>query len=113
MLEIRNGICLNPLIYFSLPMNLNKDEQGKEFEIDERLQVIYITYVLLSNVLGGFRKIKLYPTGKGEGWGTHLSLYLALADPKKLPPGSKIYADFTLRILNQVNAQLYYYGKGK
>ncbi|KAF3456463.1 hypothetical protein FNV43_RR01113 [Rhamnella rubrinervis] len=55
-------------------------------------------------------KIKLYPTGKGEGLGTHLSLYLALADPKSLPPGSKIYADFTLRILDQMHAK-HYFGK--
>ncbi|CAB4293035.1 unnamed protein product [Prunus armeniaca] len=56
-------------------------------------------------------KIQLYPKGKGNGIGTHLSLYLALADPKSLPPGSKIYADITLRILDQVNAR-HQFGKG-
>ncbi|XP_024023544.1 uncharacterized protein LOC21407845 [Morus notabilis] len=48
-------------------------------------------------------KIRLYQKGKGDGLGTHLSLYLALVDSTDLPPGSKIYADFTLRILSQIN----------
>ncbi|XP_068331812.1 BTB/POZ and MATH domain-containing protein 3-like [Pyrus communis] len=50
-------------------------------------------------------KIQLYPKGKGNGIGTHLALYLALAEPKSLPPGRKIYAEFTLRLLDQVNAR--------
>ncbi|EXB80281.1 Ubiquitin carboxyl-terminal hydrolase 12 [Morus notabilis] len=53
-------------------------------------------------------KIRLYPKGKGDGLGTHLSLYLALVDSTTLPPGSKIYAEFTLRILNQINTNNYY-----
>ncbi|KAL5564631.1 hypothetical protein UlMin_027795 [Ulmus minor] len=51
--------------------------------------------------------IKLYPNGKGAGLGTCVSLYLALESP---PPTSKIYAEFTLRILNQLNTS-HYYGK--
>uniref|UniRef100_A0A2N9IEI6 MATH domain-containing protein n=1 Tax=Fagus sylvatica TaxID=28930 RepID=A0A2N9IEI6_FAGSY len=47
-------------------------------------------------------KIRLYPKGKGIGMGRHISLYLALADPTSLPPGLKIYAEFTLRILDQI-----------
>ncbi|CAN6551157.1 unnamed protein product [Malus baccata var. baccata] len=31
-------------------------------------------------------------------------LYIALAEPKSLPPSCKIYAEFTLRLLNQFNA---------
>ncbi|KAG5632029.1 hypothetical protein H5410_003746 [Solanum commersonii] len=47
----------------------------------------------------------VYPKGKGSGTGNHLSLYLALAEPTSLSQGSQIYADFTMRILDQVNAQ--------
>ncbi|KAI4335057.1 hypothetical protein L6164_013739 [Bauhinia variegata] len=43
-------------------------------------------------------KIKFYPKGKGTGLGNHLSLFLALAEPTTLPPGSKIYAEVTLLI---------------
>ncbi|KAM1086420.1 hypothetical protein ACFX2B_011928 [Malus domestica] len=50
-------------------------------------------------------KMQLYPKGKGNGIGTHLALYLALAEPKSLPPGCKIYAEFTLRLLDQVNGR--------
>ncbi|KAH0784235.1 hypothetical protein KY290_003833 [Solanum tuberosum] len=52
-------------------------------------------------------KIQVYPKGKGSGTGNHLSLYLALAEPTSLSQGSQIYADFTMRILDQVNAQNY------
>ncbi|XP_015900092.1 uncharacterized protein LOC107433325 isoform X2 [Ziziphus jujuba] len=55
-------------------------------------------------------KIKLYPKGYGNGVATQLSLYLALSDPTALPPGTKIYADFTLRVLDQMNAK-HYFGK--
>ncbi|GAV71632.1 MATH domain-containing protein [Cephalotus follicularis] len=50
-------------------------------------------------------KIFVYPKGKRHGIGSHLSLYLALADPTTLPAGSKIFAEFTLRILDQVKAR--------
>ncbi|XP_068328034.1 uncharacterized protein [Pyrus communis] len=49
-------------------------------------------------------KMQLYPKGKGLGVGTYLAFYLALAEPKSLPPGCQIYAKFTLRILDQLNA---------
>ncbi|CAK9160708.1 unnamed protein product [Ilex paraguariensis] len=49
-------------------------------------------------------KIQLYPKGKSSGIGTHISLYLALADPTALPPGSKIFAEFILRILDQTHS---------
>ncbi|CAK9148651.1 unnamed protein product [Ilex paraguariensis] len=45
-------------------------------------------------------KIQLYPKGNGSGIGTHISLYLALADPTTLPPGSKLFAEFILRVLD-------------
>ncbi|KAL6204217.1 hypothetical protein ACLB2K_021485 [Fragaria x ananassa] len=45
----------------------------------------------------------LYPKGCGIGEGSHLSLYLCLNDPDKLPPGSKILAEFNLRILDQIH----------
>ncbi|XP_027769587.1 uncharacterized protein LOC107022136 [Solanum pennellii] len=56
-------------------------------------------------------KIQVYPKGKGSGTGNHLSIYLALAEPTSLSQGSQIYADFTMRILDRVNAQ-HYLGKG-
>ncbi|KAL6190768.1 hypothetical protein ACLB2K_037162 [Fragaria x ananassa] len=55
-------------------------------------------------------KIQLYPKGKGNGMGSHLSLILALADPTSLPPGTKIYTEFTLRILDQTH-QRHQHGK--
>lgn len=54
--------------------------------------------------------IKLYPKGKGAGSGTHLSLCLALVDPKTLPSNCKIYAEYTLRVLNQFSSN-HYFGK--
>ena len=55
----------------------------------------------------------LYPKGKGLGMGTHLSLYLAL-DLATLPAGCRVYADYTLRIVDQVyDRKLDSYGEGK
>ncbi|KAK7836497.1 ubiquitin carboxyl-terminal hydrolase 12 [Quercus suber] len=56
------------------------------------------------------KKIRLYPSGKGIGMGSHVSLYLALADPTSLPPGLKIFAEFTLRMLDQIHSR-HHYGK--
>ena len=56
------------------------------------------------------RKIKLYPNGKGS-IGNYITLNLALADPTNLPPGTKILAEFTLRMLDQLDTR-HYYGKG-
>ncbi|XP_073313764.1 protein RESTRICTED TEV MOVEMENT 3 [Primulina huaijiensis] len=55
-------------------------------------------------------KIQLYPKGKGSGTGSYISLYLTLAEPENLTPTSKIYADFTLRILDQISGN-HYFGK--
>ncbi|KAH7863955.1 hypothetical protein Vadar_023971 [Vaccinium darrowii] len=52
-------------------------------------------------------KIQVYPKGKGTGIGTHISLFLALADPSTLPPNSKIYAKFKLTIVSQTNSNLH------
>ncbi|CAI9119059.1 OLC1v1020725C1 [Oldenlandia corymbosa var. corymbosa] len=57
-------------------------------------------------------KIQLYPKGKGSGTGNNISLYLALADPTSLSSTSQIYVDFTLRIIDQINAKNYF-GKGR
>ncbi|KAJ6901444.1 hypothetical protein NC651_019266 [Populus alba x Populus x berolinensis] len=46
-------------------------------------------------------KMVLYPKGEGLGMGTHLSLYLAL-DLATLPAGCRVYADHTLRLVDQV-----------
>ncbi|KAL3750476.1 hypothetical protein ACJRO7_011475 [Eucalyptus globulus] len=42
-------------------------------------------------------KIRLYPNGEGSGLGGFVSLYLEPADRDTLPPGTKIFAGFTLR----------------
>lgn len=57
------------------------------------------------------RKIRICPIGEGIGMGIYNSLYLALADPKSLLPGMKIFADFTLRILDQVYGWKHQYAK--
>ncbi|KAH6808537.1 TRAF-like family protein [Perilla frutescens var. frutescens] len=53
-------------------------------------------------------KLQLYPKGKGSGVGSYISLYLTLAAPENLPPTSKIYAEFTIRILDQLNRNHYF-----
>lgn len=53
-------------------------------------------------------KIRFYPRGKGSGTGNHISLYLALADPANLPNDCQIYADFTLRIIDQIHSKNYF-----
>ncbi|KAE9609980.1 putative ubiquitinyl hydrolase 1 [Lupinus albus] len=54
--------------------------------------------------------MKLYPKGKGDGLGSYLSLYLALAEPTTLPQGSRIYAQILLRILDQKQVK-HHFGK--
>ncbi|CAA2988876.1 Speckle-type POZ SPOP [Olea europaea subsp. europaea] len=54
-------------------------------------------------------KIQLYPKGKGSGKDNHISLYLALAEPKKLSPATKMHTNFTIRILDQIN-RIHYFG---
>ncbi|XP_076887002.1 protein RESTRICTED TEV MOVEMENT 3-like [Bidens hawaiensis] len=51
-------------------------------------------------------KVQLYPNGKG-GIGGYISLKLALAEPQNLPPGTKILAEFTLRMLDQLGTRHY------
>ncbi|GLU05137.1 hypothetical protein SLE2022_222530 [Rubroshorea leprosula] len=51
------------------------------------------------------RKIQMYPKGRRQGLGSHISLYLALADPKAIPSSSKIFAEFTLRMLDQTQGR--------
>ncbi|KAL2534874.1 TRAF-like family protein [Abeliophyllum distichum] len=53
-------------------------------------------------------KIQVYPKGKGSGIGTYMSIFLALAEPEKLSSTTKIYAEFTLRILDQINGKHYF-----
>lgn len=56
-----------------------------------------------------FRKMQIYPKGKGSGTGNHISLYLALADPTNFPIGTQqIYVEFTLRIIDQIYSNNYY-----
>nr|XP_023927943.1 TNF receptor-associated factor homolog 1b-like isoform X2 [Quercus suber] len=48
-------------------------------------------------------KICLRPNGEGIGMGSYNSLYLALVNKSSLSPGMKIFAEFTMRILNLTN----------
>ncbi|GLU05155.1 hypothetical protein SLE2022_222690 [Rubroshorea leprosula] len=50
-------------------------------------------------------KIQMYPKGRRHGLGSHISLVLALADPKAIPSSSKIFAEFTLRMLDQTQGR--------
>ncbi|XP_039042791.1 uncharacterized protein LOC120181804 [Hibiscus syriacus] len=50
-------------------------------------------------------KIQLYPKGRRHGSGTHISLYLALDDSSTLTDDSKIFAEFTLRIQDQLQSR--------
>ncbi|XP_071704904.1 protein RESTRICTED TEV MOVEMENT 3-like isoform X2 [Rutidosis leptorrhynchoides] len=52
-------------------------------------------------------KIQLYPLGKGS-IGGYLSLRLALAEPEKVASGTKILAEFTIRILDQLDTRHLY-----
>ncbi|KAL2464499.1 TRAF-like family protein [Forsythia ovata] len=52
-------------------------------------------------------KIQVYPKGKGSGIGNYISIYLALAEPEKLSSTTKIYAEFTVRILDRINGKHY------
>ncbi|XP_030498823.2 MATH domain and coiled-coil domain-containing protein At3g44800 [Cannabis sativa] len=49
-------------------------------------------------------KLRFFPNGRGAGLGTHISFYLALADPTTLPRDYKLYVEYILRIKNQVNS---------
>ncbi|KAL7123584.1 hypothetical protein ACP275_01G113900 [Erythranthe tilingii] len=53
-------------------------------------------------------KIQVYPNGKGSGLDSYVSLYLTLAEPEKLLPKTKVYAEFTIRILDQLNRNHYF-----
>ncbi|XP_061995156.1 MATH domain and coiled-coil domain-containing protein At3g58210-like [Rosa rugosa] len=55
---------------------------------------------------GGYNwKLRLYPNGKGKGEGSHLSLFLELASPITLPPGSELFVEYRFRILDQIHHQ--------
>ncbi|KAL8214253.1 hypothetical protein R6Q57_003702 [Mikania cordata] len=57
------------------------------------------------NVGGHKWKLQLYHNGKVDG---HISLTLALAEPQNLPFGTKILAEFTIRMLDQMNSRNYF-----
>ncbi|CAN6676794.1 unnamed protein product [Malus baccata var. baccata] len=52
-------------------------------------------------------KIVIHPKGNSTSKGTHLSLYLTLADVKKLHPRSQILTKITLRIVDQMQHKLH------
>ncbi|XP_020423023.1 MATH domain and coiled-coil domain-containing protein At3g58210 [Prunus persica] len=60
------------------------------------------------NAGGQTWKIQLYPKGDSHGNHTHVSLSLTLANPEKLSTASKILAQFTLRIVDQLNAKHFF-----
>ncbi|KAH9753420.1 TRAF-like family protein [Citrus sinensis] len=51
-----------------------------------------------------YKKIELCPKGYGVASGSHISMYLKLADLSTITRGFKIYVHFTLRIRNQVQS---------
>ncbi|KAH9753425.1 TRAF-like family protein [Citrus sinensis] len=51
-----------------------------------------------------YKKIQLYPKGHRVASGSHISMYLELADLSTITRGFKIYVHFTLRIRNQVQS---------
>lgn len=53
----------------------------------------------------------MYPNGKGSGLGGFISLYLDLAEAESIPAGTKVFAEYTLRIVDQVQGRNYS-GKG-
>ncbi|KAI3683410.1 hypothetical protein L1987_83913 [Smallanthus sonchifolius] len=57
------------------------------------------------NVWGHKWKILLYPHGVSSVGGGYISLKLALADVENLSSGTKILAEFTIRIRDQLNAR--------
>ncbi|VVA37122.1 Hypothetical predicted protein [Prunus dulcis] len=50
-------------------------------------------------------KIELYPKGDDHGENTHVSVYLRIANPEKLSPGSQLLVEYTLRIVNQLDGK--------
>ncbi|GAY34876.1 hypothetical protein CUMW_013770 [Citrus unshiu] len=61
------------------------------------------TFQSWTNDVRNHRKIVLYPMGNGCGDGDHLSLFLAFEDSTL--EAIKVYARYTLRILDQVGAK--------
>ncbi|PQQ00146.1 hypothetical protein Pyn_40361 [Prunus yedoensis var. nudiflora] len=60
------------------------------------------------NAGGQTWKIVLYPKGMNDVKDTHVSLFLKLANPEKLSTASKILAQFTLRIVDQLSAKHFF-----
>lgn len=54
-------------------------------------------------VLGYSRKLKLYPNGLDQAKGNSVSLFLELAGTRDLPPKRKVYAEYKLRVPDQLN----------
>ncbi|KAL6193561.1 hypothetical protein ACLB2K_034645 [Fragaria x ananassa] len=50
-------------------------------------------------------EIQLCPNGNGKGKGSHLSLFLVLASPITLPPGSQLFVEYRIGILDQIHHQ--------
>ncbi|KAK9006681.1 hypothetical protein V6N11_019015 [Hibiscus sabdariffa] len=48
--------------------------------------------------------LMVYPKGHVEGECTHLSLFLALAEPDKLPPQRQVYVKYNLRLRDQIKS---------
>uniref|UniRef100_A0A5B7C8U9 MATH domain-containing protein n=1 Tax=Davidia involucrata TaxID=16924 RepID=A0A5B7C8U9_DAVIN len=56
-------------------------------------------------VVGDHRwRIRLYPRGNGEGRGNSISVFLSL-DESSLPPDTKLFVKFTLRMMDQINEE--------
>ncbi|KAG5555383.1 hypothetical protein RHGRI_012802 [Rhododendron griersonianum] len=111
--NISNGYLVNDTCIFGAEVFISKEgTKGK----GESLSMVKdaITYKQLCKI-ENFSKLnvecydsKEFNAGDHKcGAGTHISLYLALADTSTLPPNSKIYVELKLRIVDQINAKDY------
>ncbi|TXG71469.1 hypothetical protein EZV62_000048 [Acer yangbiense] len=69
--------------------------------VDEQDGVTELEFTMILIFVDCCRKIRLYPNGLKHLNRSHLSLFLLLAD---FTPDSKVYIDYTLRIVDQLQA---------
>ncbi|KAI8024625.1 Ubiquitin carboxyl-terminal hydrolase 13 [Camellia lanceoleosa] len=74
------------------------------WKIDKFSEIVYENVLSEEFVVGGHKwKLCLYPKGNGTSEGKDLSVFLQLADSKNLPSERKLYAEYKLRVKNQIN----------
>ncbi|CAL5329411.1 unnamed protein product [Camellia sinensis] len=74
------------------------------WKIDKFSKIVNENVLSEEFVVGGHKwMLLLYPKGIGTSKGFYLSVFLHLADSKNLPSKRKLYAEYKLRIKNQIN----------